>query len=485
MKKGGGASPKRIPLDANAGAGPEPFDLLVIGTGAAGMAAAIRGAELGRRVAIVERGTVGGTCVNVGCIPSKNLLALAERHHAVRSGFPGLDGCEPSLDWTEVRRQKRELIESLRQSKYIDVLASYPEITLLRGRSRLTGTGEVEVDGARHAVPKVVIATGTSPWVPPISGIESVDVLDSTSVMELDELPGSMIVLGGGSVGLELGQMFGRLGVQVTVLELLPRLLVDEDEDASAELRRQLEAEGLQIVTGARVVRAEEDGGRVVVEAETEGGRHSFDAERLFAATGRRANTGDLGLDAAGVELDELGFVHVDEGMRTSNPDIYAAGDVTGGPGFVYVAAAGGRVAAENAVDAGERTLDLRAVPRVTFTSPQVAAVGVSAAEARERGLEVEVGRLGLEHVPRALVEHRTEGWIQVVAERDSGRILGVHAVGPNAAELLGEATLAVRLGLTVEDLTDTLHPYLTWGEGLKLAAQSFRMDVSRLSCCA
>lgn len=485
MKKGGGAVKKTLASDSDDGAGPDSFDLLVIGTGAAGMAAAIRGAELGRRVGIVESGTVGGTCVNVGCIPSKNLLALAERHHAVRSGFPGLDGCDPSLDWTEVRKQKRELIESLRQSKYLDVLASYPEITLLRGRSRLTGAGEAEVDGARYAVPKVVIATGSSPWVPPISGIESVDVLDSTSVMELDELPGSMIVLGGGSVGLELGQMFGRLGVQVTVLELLPRLLTGEDEDASAELRRQLEAEGLQIVTGARVVRVEEDGGRVVARAETEAGRRSFDAERLFTATGRRANTRDLGLDAAGVELDELGFTRVDEGMRTSNPDIYAAGDVTGGPGFVYVAAAGGRVAAENALDAGGRTLDLRAVPRVTFTSPQVAAVGVNLTEARERGLEVEVGRLGLEHVPRAVVEHRTDGWVQVVAERASGRILGVQAVGPNVAELLGEATLAVRLGLTIDELTDTLHPYLTWGEGLKLAAQSFRMDVSRLSCCA
>ncbi len=171
--------------------------------------------------------------------------------------------------------------------------------------------------------------------------------------------------------------------------------------------------------------------------------------------------------------------------MQTSNADVFAAGDVTGGPGFVYVAAAGGRVAAENALGDGGRTLDLRAVPRVTFTSPQVAAVGLTPSEARANGLDVDVSRLGLEHVPRALVEHRATGWIQVVAEKDSGRIVGVQAVGPNAAELLGEATLAVRLELTIDQVTDTLHPYLTWVEGFKLAVQAFRMDVSKLSCCA
>lgn len=475
--------PREPPRDSD----PETLDLLVIGTGAAGMAAAIRGAELGHRVGIVEGGTVGGTCVNVGCIPSKNLLALAGRRHAARAGFPGLEGCEPPLDWAEVRRQKQALIESLRDAKYLAVLDSYPEISLLRGRAQLTGAGELEIDGVPHRARKIVIATGTSPWLPPIPGIDGVDVLDSTSVMEIDELPDSMIVLGGSAVGLELGQVFARLGVRVTILELLPRVLADDDEEVAAELRRQLEAEGLEIVTGARTVRVENRAGDagVVVEVETEDGPRSFEAERLLGATGRRADTRDLGLDAAGVDLDERGFVRVDDGMRTSNPDVFAAGDVTGGPGFVYVAAAGGRVAAENAVGEGGRTLDLRAVPRVTFTAPQVAAVGMNPAEAREEGREVDVSRLGLEHVPRALVEHRTDGWIQVVAERESGRILGVQAVGPNAAELLGEATLAVRLRLTIDDLTDTLHPYLTWVEGLKLTTQSFRMDVSKLSCCA
>ena len=461
------------------------FDLLVVGTGSAGMAAAIRGAELGRRVGIVEAGTVGGTCVNVGCIPSKNLLAVAEAYHSARAGVPGVAGCAPAMDWGEIRDRKAEIVASLRQSKYMDVLESYPEITLVRGMARLDPDGRVDVDGTRHRTGKIVIATGTSPWVPTIPGVEDVDVLTSTSVMELETLPESMIVLGGSAVGLELGQVFARLGVRITVLEMLPRLLTGEDEEAAEELRRQLEAERLEIVTGAEVTRIEASRARVAVHAGTAEGARVFEADRLLAATGRRATTAALGLDAASVATDGKGFIRVDDRMRTSNPDIYAAGDVAGLPGFVYVAAAAGRVAAENAVGAGGRTLDLRAVPRVTFTSPQVASVGLGAAQAREQGLEVDVSRLGLEHVPRAIVEHRTAGWIQVVAEKGSGRILGTQAVAPNAAELLGEATVAVRLGLTIEDLTDTFHPYLTWVEGFKLAVQAFQTDVSKLSCCA
>jgi mercuric reductase len=294
-----------------------------------------------------------------------------------------------------------------------------------------------------------------------------------------------MIVLGGSSVGLELGQVFARFGTRVTIIEMLPRLIAFEDEEASRALRQRLEEEGLEIHTRETVTRVEELDGEIVVHAESVSGRRSFTAGRLMGATGRRPNLHGLGLESAGVTLDERGFICVDAGMRTSNPDVFAAGDVTGGPGFVYVAAAAGRVAAENALENTGRELDLTAVPRVTFTDPQVAAVGVTEAHAAEQGIDVEATRLELGHVPRALVEHRAHGWVKIVAERRSGRILGVHAVAPHAGELLGEATLAVRLGLTLQDIQDTMHPYLTWGEGLKLAAQSFSVDVSKLSCCA
>ncbi len=474
--------------------GARDFDLLVIGTGGAGMAAAIQGAELGARVAIAEGGTLGGTCVNVGCIPSKSLIEAAAHYHAARTGFPGIAPCEPALAWREVLGQKRALVGELRRTKYRDVLASYPGITLLEGRASLLGDGRVRVGDREHRARKVVVATGTSPAVPPIPGLADARPLTSTTAMELEALPASMLILGGGAVGLELGQMFARFGVRVTVLELMPQLLPREDEAISSALRASLEAEGLEIHTGTAATRVERDGDGIVVHATRGGLAAQHRAERLLVAAGRRPNTRDMGLPEAGVTLTEGGFVQVDRAMRTSNPDVFAAGDVTGLPEYVYVAAASGRVAAENALrtlaPAGAsvpelRELELSVVPNVVFTDPQVASVGLTEAKAREVGYDVRVSTLPLEHVPRAVVNRDTRGFIKMVIEGPTGRLVGVHAVGPNAGELMGEATLALRAGLTARDLTETLHPYLTWIEGLKLAAQATTTDVSRLSCCA
>ncbi|MBI4408347.1 MAG: mercury(II) reductase [Gemmatimonadetes bacterium] len=460
------------------------YDLLVLGTGSAGMAAAIRGAELGARVGIVESGTIGGTCVNVGCIPSKNLLAAAEHVHAARRGFPGIEPYEPRFDWRAVLAQKSALVEGLRRSKYLEVLASYPAIEVLRGQARLLGDGRVGVGGSEQRARKVVIATGASPWVPPVPGLRELEPLDSTTAMELESLPRSLLVLGGSAVGLELGQMFARFGVRVIVLELLPRLLAGEEPAVSEALRSYLQEEGLEIHTGIRGTDASRSDGEVVLRVDAGGRAREFRAERILVAAGRRANTEALDVAAAGVAL-ERGFVRVDATMRTSNPDIYAAGDVTGGPGFVYVAALGGGIAAENALTQRGREIDLRAVPRVTFTTPQVGAVGLTEEEAVRAGHRIEVRQLELEYLPRAAVSRDARGFVKLVAEAGTGTLLGVHALAPNAGELLGEATLAVRLGLRVQDLTETLHPYLTWVEALKLGAQTFTTDVTKLSCCA
>jgi mercuric reductase len=319
----------------------------------------------------------------------------------------------------------------------------------------------------------------------PISGLDQVGALDSTTAMELTALPRSMIVLGGSAVGLELGQTFARFGTKVTVVELMPRLLPNEDEAIAAALKGHLEAEGIEIHTGITTTRVERDGGRVVVHVKQGSLTGQLRAERILVAAGRSPNTRDMGLEEAGVTLTPKGFVRVDVTMRTSNPDVYAAGDVTGGPGYVYVAAAEGRVAAQNALSKEQREFDLSVVPNVTFTAPQVGSVGLTEAKAREAGYNVQVTTLPMEHVPRALVSHDTRGLVKIIAEARSGKLLGVHAVAPNAGELLGEATLAIRFGLTARDLTGTLHPYLTWVESLKLAAQGFTSDVSKLSCCA
>lgn len=466
------------------------YDLVIVGTGGAGTAAAIRASEFGARVAIVEGGdVVGGTCVNIGCIPSKHLIEAAGHYHATRTGFPGTVPCEPQVAWDQVLEQKRALVERLRQEKYIDVLASYEGVSLLRGRASLLREGRVRVGDEEVAARKIVIATGASPAMPPIPGLQEAGALTSTTVMDLETLPASMIVLGAGPIGLELGQAFARFGVKVSVLDVAPRILPNEDPDLSQALTDALAEEGMTFQTAVRVTHVARDEAGYVVEFEEGDRAEALRAEQVLVATGRRPNTDDLGLDLVGVDLDERGFVQVDEFMRTSNPDVFAAGDVTGGPQYVYVAALGGGIAAQAALaeTSGEEAvpIDLSATPRVTFTDPQVAAVGMTEEEARAAGHEPQVTSLPVKEIPRAAVSYRGHGLIKLVADASTDRLLGAHVVSANAGDIIGEATLAVRFGLTTNDLVSTLHPYLTWAEGLKLAAQTFTKDVAKLSCCA
>ncbi len=476
------------------------FDVLIIGTGGAGVAAAIQAAGMGAKVAIAESGTLGGTYVNVGCIPSKHLIEAATHYHDARTGFPGVSPCEPAHDWSEVLRQKDALVGELRQTKYADVLASYPGVARLDGRAVLLASQQgsaglrVRVGEVEHGARKVIVATGTVPLAPPIPGLDDIDALDSTTAMELDALPRSLLVLGGSAVGLELGQTFARFGVRVVVVELQDRVLPNEDPAISDALRAHLEVEGLEIHTSTHATAVEGDVGGIVLRVRQGSLEGQLRAERLLVAAGRQPNTRGFGLEEAGIALSQKGYVQVDATMRTSHADVYAAGDVTGGPGYVYVAAAGGRVAAENAIKSlsptgtpsdDPRELNLSVVPNVTFTNPQVGSVGLTEAAARAAGYHVDVSTLDMGQVPRALVAHDHRGLVKMVAEAGSGRLLGVHAVAPNAGEFMGEATLAIRFGLTARDVSGTLHPYLTWGESLKLAAQGFAMDISKLSCCA
>ena len=472
------------------GGTPVDYDLLVIGSGSAGMAAAIRASELGATAAIVEEAeVVGGTCVNVGCIPSKYLVEAAHHYHAARAGFPGIAACEPQLAWGAVLRQKREVVEGLRREKYLDVLDAFGGTTLLRGRAALLGGGRVRVREREIRARKIVVATGTRPAMPPIAGLAEAGALDSTSVMELERLPESMIVLGGGSVGLELGQAFARFGVRVVIVEAMDRILPGEDPDVSAVLSEALRAEGIELHTGVRVTRVDRTAGGYRVAIEEGSLRGALEAERLLVAAGRWPNTDGLALEAADVRTDQRGYIAVDEYMRTSHPDVFAAGDVTGGPGYVYVAALQGGIAARAALAelTGEEAIpiDLATVPRVTFTDPQVAAVGMTEAEASAAGPAPRVTSLPVRHLPRAAVSYRRQGTIKLVSEAGTDRLLGAHVVAPNAGDVIGEAALAIRFGLTTRDVVSTLHPYLTWGEGLKLAAQTFTTDVAKLSCCA
>lgn len=464
------------------------YDLVVLGSGGAGMAAAIRAAETEHHVAVVDSGTVGGTCVNVGCVPSKLLVHAAEAYRRAAShGFDGVRTKAEGLDWKRLLALKDVMVEGLRKEKYLDVLASFGDsIALIRAKGRLQADGNVLLgDGRVLETRKTVLATGASPRILPLRGIEGVPVLTSTTLMTMDRLPESLLIIGGRAVALELGQTVRRFGVQVTVLQRSASLIPDHEPELSQSIEGCLVEEGVVVHSGVHPTAVRRDGRGTVVTAVTNGKEKEYRAERLLMAVGRRATTEGLGLSSAGVEVDEEGFVIVDDRMQTTNPKIYAAGDVSNIPKLVYVAAAAGRTAAANALDDGGLPLSLSPLPRVIFTDPQVASVGLSVRDARSAGYNVKSTVLPLDHVPKAIVARKTAGLIKLVVDADSHILLGGHVVAPEGGEMIQTLTFAVKLRMRVDELVGTLFPYLTMSEGIRLAAQTFDRDLSRLSCCA
>lgn len=461
------------------------YDLAIIGSGSAAFAAAIRASDLGASVAMVERGTVGGTCVNVGCIPSKAELAAASQRHCARHNpFPGVQTSADGLDVASLVAGKDELVRSLRQEKYLDLVEHYG-FELLRGTATFTGPETLAVDGEPLQAERYLIATGASPAVPPIEGLAEAGYLTSTSALELTELPRRLIVVGGNYVGLEFAQLFSRLGVQVTLIEALERIAPFEEPQASAVLAQVFADEGIEVVTDALVERVERQGGDKVVFARINGEERSFATDELLIATGRTANTELLALDKTGVQMNRRGQVAIDPTLRTANPHVFAAGDVTSAPQFVYVAAQMGATAAQNALRNDDRTIDYAALPRITFTSPQIAAVGLTDEQAKEQGLDCSCRTLPLEHVPRALVERDIRGIVKLVVARATRRVLGATVVAEGAGDVILAGVYAVQFELTLDQITQTWAPYLTMSEGFKLAAQTFDREVAHLSCCA
>ncbi len=471
--------------DAGAGDGNGTPDLVVIGAGSAGFSAAITAAELGAQVTLIGHGTIGGTCVNVGCVPSKNLIRAAETLHQARaaSRFAGIRGGADLEDWRALVAQKDELVASLRQAKYADLLPAYNTIAYREGPARLTGDGVV-ANGSLLRPGKIIITTGTSPAVPQIPGIEDVPYLTSTTAMELERLPESLLVIGGGYIGCELAQMFARAGVKVTIV-FRSRLLPQAEPEIGEALAGYFRDEGITVRGGLSYRHIEHTERGTVLSVTVDGSEETIEAESVLLATGRRPNTLGLGLEEAGIALLTNGGIKVDARMRTTKPGVYAAGDVTGRDQFVYMAAYGAKIAAENALNDDSRQYDAAAMPSVVFTDPQVASVGLTEAEAAVQGFEVKTSVLPLEVVPRALAARDTRGLIKLVAEEDSGRLLGAHILAPEGSDSIQTAALAIKHGLTVTDLAETIFPYLTTVEGLKLAALSFRKDVAMLSCCA
>jgi mercury(II) reductase len=458
------------------------YDLAVIGAGSAGFSAAIAGAELGARVALVGHGTIGGTCTNTGCIPSKTLIRATEAVHqaATASRFVGIRGAGGVDDWRALVAQKDALVAEMRAAKYSGLLPVYDSIAYHEGRARLT-EGGVAIDGSALPAAKVVVATGAAAAVPDIPGLADLPYLTSTTAMALDDLPRSLLVIGGGYIGCELAQMFARAGVAVTVV-CRSRLLPAAEPEISAALTCCFRGEGIAVRDGVRyrAIRAIDGGVALdLVDGVT------VTVDQVLVATGRRPNTAGLGLPGVGVELASGGGIRVDDRLRTSNPRIYAAGDVTGRDPFVYMAAYGARLAAENALNGDDRRYDATTMPTVTFTDPQAAAVGLTEAAARAQGSTVKTTILPLSYLPRAIAARDTRGLIKLVADEGTGRLLGAHILAPEGGDSIQTAALAIKHRMTTAELADTIFPYLTTVEGLKLAAQSFDKDVTKLSCCA
>lgn len=463
----------------------ESFDLAVVGAGSAGFSAAITAAEQGARVVLVGHGVIGGTCVNVGCVPSKNLIRAAESVHqaGAASRFRGLAGQAKIADWRALVQQKNELIGALRQAKYVDLLPAYRAIAYREGRARLVNGG-ITVDGAMLQAAKVIIATGASPSLPSIPGIDSVPYLTSATALELDTLPTSLLVIGGSYVGCELGQMFARMGVHVTIVDIAPILSAGEPEISRA-LAGYFRNEGIAIRENVKPQRIRKTAGGIALDITIDGKSETIKAAQVLIATGRRPNTDGLGLAEVGIERMPNGGIKVDRMMRTTKSGIYAAGDVTGRDPFVYMAAYGARLAALNALNGDSHVYDNSAMPVVVFTDPQVASVGLTEAAARAAGHDTRISVLPLDAVPRALAARDTRGLIKLVADAERGKLIGAHILAPEGADSIQTAALAIKHGMTVQELGATIFPYLTTVEGLKLAAQAFEKDLAKLSCCA
>lgn len=467
------------------------YDLAIVGSGGGAFAAAIAARRKGRSVVMVESGTIGGTCVNTGCVPSKALLAAAEaRHIAAHQAFPGVTTHAYPVDAPALFGGVHDLVRGLRADKYVDLAAEHGW-RILPGRARFVDGPALHValtDGRslRVHAEHYLIATGSAPVAPPIDGLTEAGYLTSTTALELAAVPPSLLVLGGGPVGLELAQLFARLGSRVTVIART-RLASREEPEIAAGIEQIFTEEGITVHTNTRTRRVTRsaDGHLAATVIGPDGHAQQLTADELLVATGRRPVSGGLGLDRVGVKVADGGQILVDEHLRTSNPRIWAAGDVTGGPQYVYVAAAHGTLVADNALDDANRTLIYRHLPRVTFTSPAIASAGLTEAQAREHGYTAQSRVLPLQYVPRAVVNRDTRGLIKLVADQNTGRLLGAHILADAAGDIIATAVHALANHTTVQQLADQWCPYLSMAEGLKLAAQTFTRDITTLSCCA
>ncbi len=473
----------------------ERFDLLILGSGSTAFAAALRAAELGKTAVMTESRIVGGTCANRGCLPSKNLIEAARIvYESAHPRYPGLAPAKITVDFRALVQQKDEVIHDYRKRKYESLVGGH--ISVERGHVQFVDSHTVAVNGKRLSGEKVLIATGSRPFTPLIEGLDRVpyltsDLLTADEPVELTELPKSLVIIGGGYIALELGQMFRRFGSEVTILERHRQLLARGYEPEVGQVIEKIFAsEGIHVITQASVHSVCQEGSQTVISASVAGSEREFRAERLLVATGRRPNSDQIAIERAGVDTDPNGEIKVDEYLRTNVPHIFAAGDVIGrqtdSQMATPVGSHDGGIAAHNALS-GEtpHRVNHHVIPRTIFTDPQIGIVGLTEEEAIQAGHPCWCNTLPMSLVPRAGAIRDVRGIIKMVADDKTEEVLGVSMVGSNAGEVIHEAAMGLRFHAKIQDFIDLLHVYPTMAEALKIAAISRYKDPAKLSCCA
>jgi mercuric reductase len=462
-------------------------DFVIIGGGAAAFAAAIRASELEKATIMINDGLpLGGTCVNVGCVPSKMLLHAGEvMNRSTTHGIPGLDLEVKGFSFREIVLDELRLVEHMRQDKYEKVLATLKGVKHLAGHAKFIDDHTVEVNGEKIRGKKILIATGSTAYGPPVPGLDETGFITHIGALRIERRPESLIVIGGGPLGLEFGQMYARFGTKVTLLEYGDRLMMPAEPELSERLREILTSEGIEVFTGVRLREAKRGGFGKTLVFERSGARREVTAEEILIAAGKTPNTDGLGLERAGVVTNARKAVVVGPDYSTSVPHIYAAGDVADLPlRFETTAGKEGTYAAGNALLGERKSIDYGSVPWTVFTDPELAGVGLTDAEAVKKGIACACRTIEFDKVPKALIVKDTRGLIKMVIDEKSRRILGIHILAPRAGDIIATAMMVVRNGMTVDDVIETIPMFPTMSEAIKIAAQSFDRDVGVLSCC-
>lgn len=464
----------------------ERYELVILGGGAAAFAAATEADRLGIRTVIINDGLpMGGTCVNVGCMPTKHLLAVAGELHAIRHPrFASVSSAPPAFDFGKAIAEKDKLITEARRKNYQDVLAGFRHITWIDGNGSFASERVIRVGGREIEGEQILIATGCRTKVYHIEGLVETGYVTNREALSLQRLPSSLVVLGGGPLGLEFAQIFARFGTKVKVVEVAKRIAAMSEPEISEALRNYLEAEGIEFHTGVNIRRARGNGALKELVIEAGGNEETLLAEEILVATGVVGNIEGMNLEGIGVETEKGCNVKVNEHLQTNIPHIWAVGDVVCHICLETVAAKEGKMAVENAFRNAKKTIDFSSIPFAVFTDPEVAGVGLTEAQYMARYGICTCRTVQLSQVPKALAVNDTRGLVKMIAHHETGKVMGVHILAPHAAEMIHEAALAVRFGLTIDDLIETTHVFPTYCEGIKMAAQAFRRDIGRMSCC-